>query len=68
MPTQIIDGKAIAAEIRAEAKVAVSQLVEEKNIHPCLALVLVGEDPASKAYVGSKVKACEEIGIRSPPI
>ncbi len=65
MPTQIIDGKAIAAEIRAEAKVAVSQLVEEKNIQPCLAVVLVGEDPASKAYVGSKVKACEEIGIRS---
>ncbi len=64
MPTQIIDGKAIAAEIRAEAKVAVAEL-SKHDIQPCLAVVLVGEDPASKAYVGSKVKACEEIGMKS---
>lgn len=64
MATQIIDGKAIAAEIRAEAKLAVDAL-KNKNIQPCLTVVLVGEDPASKAYVGSKVKACEETGVKS---
>ena len=64
MATQIIDGKAIAAEIRAEAKLAVDAL-KNKNIQPCLTVVLVVEDPASKAYVGSKVKACEETGVKS---
>lgn len=64
MSAQIIDGKAIAADIRAEAKVAADEL-KKQNIQPCLAVVLVGEDPASKAYVGSKVKACEETGIKS---
>ena len=61
---KIIDGKAIAAEIRAEVAVEVSQL-KEQDIHPCLAVVLVGNNPASKAYVGSKVRACEETGIKS---
>ena len=64
MPAQIIDGKAIAAEIRAEAKLAADKL-KKQNVHACLAVVLVGEDPASKAYVGSKVRACEETGIKS---
>ena len=64
MPAQIIDGKVIAADIRAEAKIAADAL-KQQNIQPCLAVVLVGEDPASKAYVGSKVKACEETGIKS---
>ena len=67
MPAKIIDGKAIAAQIRAEAKIATDALKKE-NVQPCLAVVLVGEDPASKAYVGSKVKACEEIGIKSVKI
>ena len=61
---KIIDGKAIAAEIRAEVTVEVNQL-KEQDIHPCLAVVLVGNNPASKAYVGSKVRACEETGIKS---
>jgi len=64
MSTKIIDGKAIAAEIRAEAKLEVDALLEQ-NIKPCLAVVLVGNNPASKAYVGSKVRACEETGIES---
>ena len=61
---KIIDGKAIAAEIRAEVTLEVNQL-KEQDIHPCLAVVLVGNNPASKAYVGSKVRACEETGIKS---
>lgn len=60
----IIDGKSIAAEIRAEVAAEVSQLIKQE-IEPCLAVLLVGENPASKAYVGSKVKACEETGIKS---
>ena len=62
--TTIIDGKRIAAEIRQEAKQDASALAQQ-GVTPCLAVVLVGEDPASKAYVGSKVKACEEVGVRS---
>ncbi len=61
---KIIDGKAIAAEIRAEVKEEVADLVKNA-IQPCLAVVLVGDNPASKAYVGSKVRACEETGIKS---
>ena len=61
---KIIDGKAIAVQIRQEAK-AEAALLLEQSIEPCLAVVLVGEDPASKAYVGSKVKACAEVGVKS---
>jgi len=64
MTTQIIDGKNIAAEIRAEAKQEVDALIAQ-DIQPCLAVVLVGNNPASKAYVGSKVRACEETGVKS---
>lgn len=61
---QIIDGKKIAAEIRAEVKLEVDDLLQQ-DIQPCLAVILVGENPASKAYVGSKVRACEETGVKS---
>ena len=64
MSAKIIDGKKIAAEIRSEAKVK-SQALIEQGIQPCLAVVLVGNNPASKVYVGSKVKACEETNIKS---
>jgi len=64
MTAKIIDGKAVAAEIRAEAKIEVDKLVKQ-GVTPCLAVILVGENPASKAYVGSKVRACEETGIKS---
>ncbi|RTE86881.1 MULTISPECIES: bifunctional methylenetetrahydrofolate dehydrogenase/methenyltetrahydrofolate cyclohydrolase FolD [Gammaproteobacteria] len=62
---QIIDGKAIAAGIRAEVKQGVTHRVKEGLRAPCLAVVLVGEDAASKVYVGSKRKACEEVGFKS---
>ena len=57
----IIDGKALAAEIRVELK----QKIEKMNRKPGLAVVIVGEDPASQIYVRNKIKACEEVGIRS---
>ncbi len=58
---KIIDGKAIAQEVRAELK----QKIERFEIVPGLAVVIIGEDPASQIYVRNKVKACEELGIRS---
>ncbi|PKN15938.1 MAG: bifunctional methylenetetrahydrofolate dehydrogenase/methenyltetrahydrofolate cyclohydrolase FolD [Deltaproteobacteria bacterium HGW-Deltaproteobacteria-23] len=60
----IIDGKAIAAKIRAELKVSVAELAT-KGVVPGLAVVLVGEDPASKVYVSMKEKACADVGIFS---
>ncbi|MEG9434084.1 bifunctional 5,10-methylenetetrahydrofolate dehydrogenase/5,10-methenyltetrahydrofolate cyclohydrolase [Terriglobus sp. ADX1] len=61
MSTRILDGTAIAAEIKAELK---SQ-VEALGYTPGLTVILIGEDPASAIYVRNKVKACEELGIRS---
>ncbi|MHC4237400.1 MAG: bifunctional methylenetetrahydrofolate dehydrogenase/methenyltetrahydrofolate cyclohydrolase FolD [Planctomycetota bacterium] len=64
MTAQIIDGKQVAADMRAELKEKVTDL-KTKGITPGLAVVLVGEDPASKSYVTAKERACEEIGIYS---
>jgi methylenetetrahydrofolate dehydrogenase (NADP+)/methenyltetrahydrofolate cyclohydrolase len=61
---KIIDGKAIAAKIRGELTEEVRKL-EAKGIKPGLAVVLVGEDPASKVYVSMKEKACQDVGIFS---
>lgn len=58
-----IDGKAIAAEIRAQLKEQVARLVAEHGLVPGLTVVRVGEDPASKVYVGGKRKAAAEIGF-----
>ena len=60
----LIDGKAIAAKIRAEITAEASTL-KSKGITPGLAVVLVGEDPASKVYVSMKEKACQDVGIFS---
>ncbi len=60
----IIDGKAVSAKLRQEMKGEVAAL-QAKGIAPGLAVVLVGEDPASQAYVRNKIRACEELGIRS---
>jgi len=60
----IIDGKAIAAKIRAGLKASVAELATQ-GIVPGLAVVLVGEDPASKVYVSMKEKACADVGIFS---
>jgi len=64
MTAQIIDGKQVAAELRAELKEKVAEL-KTQGVTPGLAVVLVGEDPASKSYVTAKERACEEIGIFS---
>ncbi len=61
---QIIDGKKISAEIRAEITEEVKQMKAE-GIHPGLAVIIVGENPASQVYVRNKGKACEEVGIYS---
>ncbi len=60
-----IDGKAIALEIRREVAEGVAALEKERGIVPGLAVVLVGEDPASKVYVKNKGKACKKAGIAS---
>jgi methylenetetrahydrofolate dehydrogenase (NADP+)/methenyltetrahydrofolate cyclohydrolase len=59
---KLIDGKSVAAEIRAEVARDVAKI---EGRRPVLALVRVGEDPASRVYVGTKAKACEECGIGS---
>jgi methylenetetrahydrofolate dehydrogenase (NADP+)/methenyltetrahydrofolate cyclohydrolase len=64
MSAQIIDGNALAKKIRLEIASRTSTLVE-KGIKPGLAVLLVGEDPASQVYVRNKVKACEEAGMHS---
>lgn len=61
METQIINGKEIAAELREEIKEEVGSLSSK----PGLAVILVGDDPASQVYVGNKIKACEKVGIQS---
>lgn len=65
MTAQIIDGKQIAKNVRATVKEAVSQRTAEGKRAPGLAVVLVGADPASQVYVGSKRKACDEVGFVS---
>lgn len=64
MTAQIIDGKQVAADMRAELKAEVAKL-KEQGIVPGLGVILVGEDPASKSYVTAKERTCEEIGIYS---
>lgn len=61
----IIDGKAVAAQIRNELKHKTDRLFEECGIRPGLALLLIGDNPASQVYVRNKAKACEEIGFHS---
>ena len=65
MEAQIIDGKAVAARIKAALKKDVEQLKNKRNIEPGLAVIIVGNDPASRVYVNNKKKACAEIGIYS---
>lgn len=61
---KIIDGKAISLEIKDEVKIKAEQL-KSKGFEPCLAVILVGENPASQVYVRNKKKACEYCGIKS---
>ena len=64
MSAQILDGKALAAEIRTEVKAQV-EVLAQKGVHTALAVVLVGDDPASQVYVRNKIKACADAGIKS---
>jgi methylenetetrahydrofolate dehydrogenase (NADP+)/methenyltetrahydrofolate cyclohydrolase len=68
MSAQIISGRAVAEEIRAEIRAEVARLEQEAGVTPGLATVLVGEDPASQMYVAMKNKAAAEIGIYSRQI
>lgn len=63
----IIDGKACAARVLADCKTEIDAL-KARGLQPGLAVVLVGEDPASRAYVGSKVRTCGELGMVSKKI
>jgi methylenetetrahydrofolate dehydrogenase (NADP+)/methenyltetrahydrofolate cyclohydrolase len=65
MSARLIDGKAVAAALRAELAQDVAAFVAAHGRPPGLATVLVGDDPASAVYVGSKQRQCEEIGMRS---
>lgn len=65
MEKNIIDGKAISAKIRREIAEGASAFSKKHGRRPCLAVVLLGEDPASAIYVRMKGKACEETGIAS---
>ena len=65
MSAKIIDGKAIAHKLRTEYHTRVDELKSRHGITPGLAVVLVGDNPASRAYVRTKIKACQEAGIRS---
>jgi len=60
-----IDGKAFADRLCATLAEEVVSLKQDKQLSPCIAVVLVGEDPASATYVGAKVKRCEQLGIDS---
>jgi methylenetetrahydrofolate dehydrogenase (NADP+)/methenyltetrahydrofolate cyclohydrolase len=65
MVAKIIDGKKVAASIRQECRVRVESLRRKTGLTPGLAVVLVGENPASQVYVANKVRACGEVGIVS---
>jgi methylenetetrahydrofolate dehydrogenase (NADP+)/methenyltetrahydrofolate cyclohydrolase len=62
---QLIDGKSLANKIHANVATEVEKLKQEQNIVPGLAVILVGDDPASHAYVKMKAKACEKVGFYS---
>jgi methylenetetrahydrofolate dehydrogenase (NADP+)/methenyltetrahydrofolate cyclohydrolase len=68
MTANLIDGVKISATLRQKIKHKVDQRIEANKQPPGLAVILVGEDPASSVYVGKKVKACEEVGFNSKKI
>ena len=62
---KIIDGKAVSLKVKDELKEQTRKLAQEQGFVPCLAVIIVGEDPASQVYVSNKKKACEYIGYKS---
>jgi methylenetetrahydrofolate dehydrogenase (NADP+)/methenyltetrahydrofolate cyclohydrolase len=65
MVAKIIDGRKVAASIRQECRVRVESLRRKTGVVPGLAVILVGDNPASTVYVANKVRACGEVGIQS---
>ncbi len=65
MSARVINGKAIAAKIREGCAARIVQLAQRAGVVPGLAVLLVGEDPASAVYVANKIRACEAVGIAS---
>ena len=65
MPAKLLDGKALAKTIREELAVEVVEFIQQHEVVPSLAAVLVGDDPASEVYVRMKRKDCEQVGIHS---
>jgi len=65
MTAQILDGKQLARQIRSELAEQVVEFIQNNGVVPCLAAVLVGENPASEVYVRNKRNACETVGIES---
>src|SRR6185295_770025 len=64
MSARLLDGKSLAASIRASVK----QRIAASGARPGLAVILAGDDPGSKVYVRNKTRACEEVGVRSQQI
>ncbi|MDD4184979.1 MAG: tetrahydrofolate dehydrogenase/cyclohydrolase catalytic domain-containing protein, partial [Candidatus Izemoplasmatales bacterium] len=64
----VMDGKALALEVRKNVKIKVDQLKEEHGTAPHLVVILIGNDPASETYVSGKEKACQKAGIKSTVI
>ena len=62
---QIIDGKKVSAEVKEAVRQQTLKLKETHGITPGLAVVIVGDDPASRVYVNNKKKACELVGFKS---
>ena len=65
MSARVIDGKAVAAKLRLEYQARIAKLQALYRLTPGLAVILVGENPASQVYVRNKIKDCNEVGIRS---
>ena len=65
MTAQLLDGKALAAKIYTEMTIEVATLTAQYGRPPGLAVLMVGDNPASAAYVGNKEKACKRVGITS---
>jgi methylenetetrahydrofolate dehydrogenase (NADP+)/methenyltetrahydrofolate cyclohydrolase len=65
MPAQLLDGKSLAQQIQRELAEEVADFIQNNGIVPCLAAILVGENPASEVYVRNKRQACQRTGIES---
>ena len=64
MVAKVIDGHAVARQVREQCRLQ-AQALKARGVVPGLAVVIVGDDPASRVYVANKVKACNEVGLQS---